>query len=121
MLRGALVTALVASSLACGADAIGAAHDRARAGGSRPNADAVVEESPSLKDVLRDVSEVGVGVSSGEASRRVLARFGRAPDRDNGSCDVHAPSRFADPAARALLLRVRGRWGLELLCSSSRF
>ena len=103
MLRGALVTALVASSLACGADAIGAAHDRARAGGSRPDADAVVEESPSLKDVLRDVSEVGVGVSSGEASRRVLARFGRAPDRDNGSCDVHAPSRFADPAARAPL------------------
>ena len=103
MLRGALVTALVASSLACGADAIGAAHDRARAGGSRPNADAVVEESPSLKDVLRDVSEVGVGVSSGEASRRVLARFGRAPDRDDGSCDVHAPSRFADPAARAPL------------------
>ena len=103
MLRGALVTALVASSLACGADAIGAAHDRARAGGSRPNADAVVEESPSLKDILRDVSEVGVGVSSGEASRRVLARFGRAPDRDNGSCDVHAPSRFADPAARAPL------------------
>ena len=103
MLRGALVTALVASSLACGADAIGAAHDRARAGGSRPDADAVVEESPSLKDVLRDVSEVGVGVSSGEASRRVLARFGRAPDRDDGSCDVHAPSRFADPAARAPL------------------
>ena len=103
MLRGALVTALVTSSLAIGADAIGAAHDRARAGGSRPDADAVVEESPSLKDVLRDVSEVGVGVSSGEASRRVLARFGRAPDRDNGSCDVHAPSRFADPAARAPL------------------
>ena len=103
MLRGALVTALVASSLACGADAIGAAHDRARAGGSRPNADAVVEESPSLENFLREVSEVGVGVSSGEASRRVLARFGRAPDRDNGSCDVHAPSRFADPAARAPL------------------
>ena len=103
MLRGALVTALVASSLACGADAIGAAHDRARAGGSRPDANAVVEESPSLKDILRDVSEAGVGVSSGEASRRVLARFGRAPDRDNGSCDVHAPSRFADPAARAPL------------------
>ena len=103
MLRGALVTALVTSSLAIGADAIGAAHDRARAGGSRSNADAVVEESPSLKDILRDVSEVGVGVSSGEASRRVLARFGRAPDRDDGSCDVHAPSRFADPAARAPL------------------
>ena len=56
MLRGALVTALVASSLACGGDAIGA-DDRARAGGLRPNVDAVVVESPALKNVLRDVSE----------------------------------------------------------------
>jgi len=101
MLRGALVTALVASSLACGGDAIGA-DDRARAGGSRPNVDAVVVESPALKNVLRDVSEEYSGVSSNAASRRLLARSA-APDRDNGSCDVHVPSRFADPAARAPL------------------
>ena len=51
MLRGALVTALVASSLAIGADAIGAAHDRARAGGSHPNADAVVRCNPAFARV----------------------------------------------------------------------
>ena len=101
MLRGALVTALVASSLARGGDAIGA-DDRSRAGGSRPNADAVVVEPLDLINVLRDVSEEGSGVAFGAASRRPLARSS-APDRDNGSCDIHALSRFADPAARAPL------------------
>lgn len=101
MLRGALVTALVASSLARGGDAIGA-DDRSRAGGSRPNADAVVVEPLDLINVLRDVSEEGSGVAFGAASRRPLARSS-APDRDDGSCDIHAPSRFADPAARAPL------------------
>ena len=72
MLRGALVTALVASSLACGGDAIGA-DDRARAGGSRPNVDAVVVDAPALKKrpprrlggILRGIVQRGVAPAAG--------------------------------------------------------
>ena len=101
MLRGALVTALVASSLACGGDAIGADDALAPEGRARTSTPSS-SMPPALKNVLRDVSEEYSGASSNAASRRLLARSA-APDRDNGSCDVHAPSRFADLAARAPL------------------
>ena len=87
MLRGALVTALVACAVARGDAA--ATGDPSRAEGSLP------------------IAPTSDGVGTTDESRRdgfraLLARSA-TPDRDNGSCDVNAPSRFADASQRAPL------------------
>ena len=87
MLRGALVTALVACAVARGDAA--ATGDPSRAEGSLP------------------IAPISDGAGTTDESRRdgfraLLARSA-TPDRDNGSCDVNAPSRFADASQRAPL------------------